>query len=422
MLIYFLYYILSPLFWLFLHTAKWFYPKISDHLRNQKQSVENAIIKIQTESNGREIVLFHGASAGEFEQIKPLLQRIDRSKYFCIQTFTSPTIYTKENDTPLADAVCYFPFDLPWSINHFYKIIRPDYMVITRHDLWPHMIRMTRAKQIKLFFINANIHEKSLWVKWWISPLSRYLFSFFTQITTGSDRLKSNLKSIMKDDNIRVIGDTRFDRIMDRKEQNKDSLNLIDSENNVIIFGSVDEIDLPIVRDSIQTQYPNGDLSLKDRNQKLIIVPHECNEITLLAFENAFSTINISSIRYSGYNIKQEFSCLIIDKVGILADFYAYADLAYIGAGFGRGVHSVIEPAVYGCAIAHGPHIHNLDEAVSMTDLGLSTMVKNANELSNCFLLLEQPDLLKSIQEKTKQFVTQHKSCSQSLLNIIFSI
>jgi len=209
---------------------------------------------------------------------------------------------------------------------------------------------------------------------------------------------------------------------MDRKEQNKDSLNLIDSENNVIIFGSVDEIDLPIVRDSIQIQYPNGDLSLKNRNHKLIIVPHECNEKTLLAFENAFSSINISSIRYSGTNIKQEFSCLIIDKVGILADLYAYADLAYIGAGFGRGVHSVIEPAVYGCAIAHGPHIHNLDEAVSMTDLGLSTMVKNANELSNCFLLLEQPDLLKSIQEKTKQFVTQHKSCSQTLLNIIFSI
>jgi 3-deoxy-D-manno-octulosonic-acid transferase len=112
---------------------------------------------------------------------------------------------------------------------------------------------------------------------------------------------------------------------------------------------------------------------------------------------------------------------MIVDKVGMLADLYAHADLAYVGAGFGRGVHSVIEPAVYSCAIAYGPNIHNLDEAVSMAKLGLSTIVNNANELANFYPLLDQPDLLKSIQEKTEQFVTQHKLCSQSLLNIIFS-
>ncbi|MBL7013019.1 MAG: hypothetical protein ISR83_01235 [Candidatus Marinimicrobia bacterium] len=421
MLIYIVYTILSPIFWLFLHLAKWFFPKISEHLQDQNQSVENALIRIQNESKGRTIVLFHGASAGEFEQIKPLLQRIDRSKYFCIQSFTSPTIYSKEKDNPLADAVCYFPFDLPWAVQGFYKMLKPDYMVITRHDLWPHMIRLSQMHGIKLFFINANIHENSLWVKPWIKPLSRYLFSFFHSITTSSLRLKSCIEAITSNEKVIVTGDTRFDRIIDRKELKKDSINLNDSENNVIIFGSLDEIDLPIVRDSIQVHYSNGDSSLLDYNHKLIIVPHECDEDTLAVFEKAFSSINISAIRYSNYDIKQNFSCIIVDKVGILADLYAYADLAYIGAGFGRGVHSVIEPAVYGCAIAHGPKIHNLDEAVSMTQLGLSTTVKSARELANFYRLLDQPDILKTIQEKTEQFITQHKSCSQSLLNILFS-
>jgi len=421
LLIYFIYTLLSPIFWLFLHIAKLFNPKIAEHLLDQKQSVENVLIKIQNESNGRSIILFHGASAGEFEQIKPLLQRIDHSKYFCIQSFTSPTIYSKEKDNPLADAVCYFPFDLPWSVNHFYKILKPQYMVITRHDLWPHMIRLTQSNNIKLFFINANIHENSLWVKPWVISLSQYLFSHFEYITTGSERLLSNLKSITKDEKILVIGDTRFDSIIDRKDQNKDSLKLSDSENNTILFGSLDDIDLQIVSDSIQIHYPNGNSSLLDKTHQLIIVPHEVNEETLMAFENTFSSINISSIRYSDYGSNQEFSCMIVDKVGMLADLYAHADLAYVGAGFGRGVHSVIEPAVYSCAIAYGPNIHNLDEAVSMAKLGLSTIVNNANELANFYPLLDQPDLLKSIQEKIEQFVTQHKLCSQSLLNIIFS-
>lgn len=419
MLIYGIYYLLAPFFWLFLQIARWFNPKIAEHLRTQNSSVQSAVQSIQQKADGRKIVLFHGASAGEFEQVKPLLSRIDRTKYFCIQSFMSPTIYSQEKNTSLVDAVCYFPFDLPWAVHRFYKNINPDIMVITRHDLWPHMIRFTKAHDIKLFFVNANIHEHSLWIKFWIKSLSRFLFSFFSTITTSSERLQFYLSKIVSKENIIITGDTRFDRIQDRKNNQKPILPTPYSSTQNIIFGSIDSHDIPIIFKAIQSTFPSGDDDLKINNIKLIIVPHETDSATIEVIRTKLQALQIHPVLFSNMNEQQPAECIIVDQVGLLADLYSIAELAYVGAGFGLGVHSVIEPAIHECAVAHGPTIHILDEAVSMVDLGLSTLVNNSDDLILFFNLLHQPDLLKSIQKKTHQFVLKHKSCSQSILNII---
>ncbi|MBT3300132.1 MAG: hypothetical protein HN657_06725 [Candidatus Marinimicrobia bacterium] len=421
MLVYLFYNLLSPVIWGFLHIIKCFNPKIRIHLRGQNQSIKNVLDALSDQRGNKTLLMMHAASAGEFEQLKPLLKRINRKQYFCIQTFTSPTIYEEEKYSKLFDAVCYFPFDLPWIVNAFYAKIKPDIFLITRHDIWPNMIRLAHAHHIKLFFINGNIHENSLWVKPLFLSLGRYLFSFFSIITTGSNRLKSQIESLTNSEKIHVIGDTRFDQIQDRKKEKPQLFSDEIYSTKNIIFGSMDEFDISFVKKSIHTHFPNGETSLQAVKQRLILVPHEVDEKTLQNIESQFNTINISMIRYSHLDDNIKSSCILIDRIGLLADLYAYADLAYIGAGFGRGVHSVIEPAVHACAIAYGPNFHILDEAVSLVQEDISTIVRTEEELSTFFSLLNQSDLLNTIQSKSIDFVSHFNHPSQIILDLLDS-
>ena len=161
------------------------------------------------------------------------------------------------------------------------------------------------------------------------------------------------------------------------------------------------------------------DDTLNEKKHRLIIVPHEVDETTLVQIENQCRKLHLHFVRYSEMENDLPHT-ILIDKVGILSDLYGYAELAYIGGGFGTGVHSVIEPAVYGCAVSFGPNIGILDEAVEMHEKGIGIMIKSGDDFHQFLKLLHKEEKLNQIQINTKQFVKEKSRSAQLIINELF--
>ncbi|NOZ07799.1 MAG: hypothetical protein GXO91_02840 [FCB group bacterium] len=421
MLFYIFYTFLSPVFAILLVVSALFNRKIRLHLWHQSATLARAAAVVRKNRNKKQVVIFHAASAGEFEQLKPILEALDRGKYLLVQTFFSPTIYQKASGSKLFDVCLYHPFDLPWSAARFFRLLKPDYYILTRHDIWPHHVHQAKKRGIKTVLINANLHLKSARLHPLLLSLNRWLFHHFDLITTGSQRLRENLSGLCSTEKVFVTGDTRFDQVIRRAEAQQDKLlseNFI-SKNNMI-FGSIITSDHPLIFGALSVFYPDGSKTLIEREQRLILVPHEVDESTLLVIEAKLKELKFTPRRYSKLMKTTDTHVLLVDETGILPDLYRYASLAYIGAGFGAGVHSVLEPAVYGTVVSFGPNIHILDEAISMFELGIGRMVYTAEDLADFMHLLTDKEKQKELSEQTRKFVLDNSGVTSHLINLIF--
>jgi 3-deoxy-D-manno-octulosonic-acid transferase len=421
MFLFILYIVLSPLLGVMILVSGIFNRKIRRHILGGVSSRHRAL-QIQKKTLGdKKIVLFHAASAGEFEQLKPILKKMDREKYFILQTFFSPTIFEKEKDTSLADAVCYHPFDLPWSASIFLSRFSPDYYIITRHDIWPMHVYLARLFGCKPILINANLYEDSARFLPLMKPFNRLVFNQFELILTGSERLEHTLKKLADRTIVKVTGDSRFDQVIQRIEQMKFPQipdRFADRRN--IIFGSVVSSDIPIIFDALKEVFSNGIDDLEKQNWRLIFVPHEIGFRDIQPIQYQLNQLGISTGKLSEPDDQFNGNALIIDRVGILADLYAFASIAYVGAGFSTGVHSVIEPAVHGCVVAYGPQIDILDEAQEMTQLHIGKLVNNAQELAAVFQLIETPEKMKKLGTQSREFVLNKGHASNRIISEIF--
>ena len=182
---YVLYFILSPLIFIILIIFSLFNKKVYEHLINQRKTFKEAIKK-----NLKDPIIIHAASAGEFEQIKPLLKDKKINKPI-IQTFFSPTIYNKEKESKLFDICCYHPFDFPWSAYIFFKKLAPKKYIINRHDIWPHHIIFAKLFNIEVIYINANLKSDSLRLKFPFKYFNKWLFKKINLIVAPSIEIKN---------------------------------------------------------------------------------------------------------------------------------------------------------------------------------------------------------------------------------------
>ena len=415
MLLYIFYIIISPILYFFISICRLFSSKIAHHLKHEKQSLKD-VKKHIAHINNKKVILLHAASAGEFEQIKPLLRKIDKDKYCIVQSFTSPTIYKKEKNNPLIDVSCYHPFDFVWKSYLFFKTINPSKYIITRHDVWPVHMLICKILQIPCYYINANIHKNSIWSKKLFKSFSKLVLSKFTDIYAPSERIKNLLTEILGDDLlVAKMGDTRFDQIIYRKSNNKKNLlpNFYNNSNNVI-FGSYDDYDEKIIVKSLERVFPNGDEDLKKKNIGIILVPHEINQnkINMLIRQLKNQSIECNTLSNSA-DFKS--NVIIIDTVGILADLYKYTKLAYVGSGFTTGVHSVIEPAVYGCTIGHGPNFELLDEAKEMQKNNISYILKSTTDMVDFINYIDNKNKLFN-RNKVIDFISQSSGTTDKII------
>ena len=413
MFLYYIYILFTPFFY-FIYIASIFNSKVRSNLFLYKQTLNDVYKKLN--KNSKTVILFHAASAGEFEQLKPILMRIDRKKFFIVQSFTSSTIYNSNAYQKYVDVACYQPFDFLFGTsNFFFKTIQPHYYIVTRHDIWPKHIFIANKLGIKIFYINANLHKNSIWLQPYMKNLSKLIFNKISLITVPSKKIKNNITYLADKSKIQILIDTRFQQIYDRFLINKDKdflSNKILATNN-IIFGSIDRSDENIIFDALRRRYPNGMIDLEKNNENLIIVPHEVNDNVIKRLTSKLEKQNFKYNLYTDKSLSN--NVVIINHVGILADLYKYAKLAYVGGGFNRGVHSVIEPAMYNCIISFGPNIEMLDEAQQLYENKIGYLIKNTDSMLHFF------DKLNKYNEhvSSKKFILQHKNSIQTLLNYI---
>ena len=410
MILYIIYLILSPILWILIKILSVFHHKIK--LRSLESFYLFREVKQKIINNEKDVILFHAASNGELEQLKPIFREIDRSQYFLLLTISSPSLKDTISED-MIDAYCYQAFDLPWNVYNFFSQIKPKKYIITRHDIWPNHIIISKILSIKLYLINANLPKASIRNYPIFISLYKYLFSKFDLIYTMSKEMKSRLSTLINDSNkIKIYGDTRIDEIVYRKEESKDRL-LPDSFNdsNNIIFGSIENKDVNIIFNAI---------SNIDKNIKYIFVPHEIDEKLILNIELKLKELNIESCRYSNMDkMKNNINAIIIDRVGILAELYKYSKIAYIGCGFSKGVHNVIEPAIYGNLICFGPNYYILQEAEEMVESNLAFPVKSSKELLHILNYISDENYLNNISLSLKKYINIKKTSAMRIIDDI---
>jgi len=414
-LFYFFYNLLLVLALPFILVGSYFNEKLGSSLSGQKDiktalEIFNNKIKHKT----KPVIWLHAASAGEFEQIKPFLSRLKLMDVYLFQTFSSPTIFYKVSHSDMFDGACFLPWDLYPRVNRFISKLKPQLFINTRHDIWPNLQLALHKNGIRNILVNANLYPDSQRLKPWAKAVNRVVFDTIDHIYTGSQDLKSLLE-LLYSGPIDIVGDSRFDQVLERSLLNNDNLIPLDikADRKVIIYGSVVTSDLKLVSSAIAR-------SLSESDMLHVIVPHEVTERDLVPWESELYRHQVKSIRHSELEYYKHEPVLIWNNVGQLADLYKQADLAYIGAGFSTGVHSVTEAAIYHIPAAHGPNYCILAEAVELVNHQLSTVVQTDEELAN-FLMLE-PATARRLSEKIALFVKDHLGATEKVIKKEFSL
>ena len=370
-----------PLFWFVLLFLSFINKKISKGAKGRKNLFKK--LKEQVIPLGKsKKIWFHSASMGEFEQAKPIISII-KEKYPEIKivvSFFSPSGYENSLKYELANLITYLPFDSFFNVSKFLDIIKPNLAVFMRYDIWPNFIWQLKRKEIPCVLVDATMSKNSSRKIPLIKNFHHYLFSCFSEILTVSKQDSINFQNFnLTNINIQVVGDTRYDQVYNRSINAKNK-NLISQKitehKKIVVVGSCWKKDEEIL-------FPAFVRLLEHYNNLLVILaPHEPTEKNLEEIELELKN-KISSIRFSNIDNYKNENIIIIDCVGLLVTLYSYGQVAYVGGGFGDGIHNILEPAIYGIPIMFGPKNKNAQEASELKRLGCGFEIMNENDIYN---------------------------------------
>jgi 3-deoxy-D-manno-octulosonic-acid transferase len=359
-------------------------------------------------------IWFHFASLGEFEQGRPVLEAI-KAQYPAHQiiiTFFSPSGYEIRKNTPLADAVYYLPLDTAQNAKQFINTIKPAAVIFTKYEYWYHYFNELHKQQIPLYVISAIFRPKQIFFKWYGS-LHRNMLTkvirFFVQ-----DEASQKLLSTIEISNVQVSGDTRFDRVYANAQQPNNLPIIRDFKNNQPIFiaGSTWPADEELLVQLID-KYPDW---------KFIFAPHEIPEdkvsklMSLLPAGKAirFSQIPVLTTPLLTYQV------LVINNIGMLSSLYQYGEIAYIGGGFGLGIHNTLEAAAFGLPVIFGPNYSRFKEARDLVDLQAGFSIANEQQLQETAdKLILNSEYRQQTSIVAKQFVNENKGATEIIMSNI---
>jgi 3-deoxy-D-manno-octulosonic-acid transferase len=312
-------------------------------------------------------IWFHASSLGEFEQGRPIMEsiRAEHPEYSIILTFYSPSGYEVRKNYATADIVCYLPFDTLGHVRRFIKTVKPKMAFFIKYEFWPNYLHELKKNNIPTYLISGIFRKNQLFFKSY-GFIYRSMLKCFTHFFVQEESSVDLLKSLGYTENVSISGDTRFDRVLEIMEGSK-SLDIIKSfydeksrsNSKILIAGSSWPKDEVLI-----IPYFNENPKLK-----LIIAPHEIHEEHIKSIE---AQLKRPFLRYANATIEEAANCdcLIIDCFGLLSSIYRYGDIAYIGGGFGTGIHNTLEAAVYGIPVIFGPNHSKFNEAKSLIACG----------------------------------------------------
>lgn len=330
-------------------------------------------------------VWVHAASMGEFEQAKPIVERLKelRPDIQIVVSFFSPSGYEHQKNYAYADAVVYLPIDSPANARRFLSLIAPSAAVFVRYDLWHNHLAELQRRAVPTLLICATVNPDSALLSSALLPFTRRNYSFFTSIYTAgeSETERFRLYALSEDARLVTAVDTRFDRIASQVESAlaRPVLphSVFGANNIVLVAGSTWEHDEDILLQARAQLSPH----MRD-HLRFIFVPHQPTEqavARLMALlPGARRLSDIEQCLQTGQ--QPEFEHIVVDSVGKLLRLYGHAHCAYVGGGFGAGVHSVTEPAGYGIPLACGPGISRARDALALRDLGALSVIAQTDD------------------------------------------
>ncbi len=372
--------------------------------------------KLQAEiRHDKPIVWVHCASLGEFEQGRPIIEAIHKQYpgYQILLTFFSPSGYEIRKNYDLADYICYLPADTKKNAEKLIELVRPEIVFFVKYEFWFHYINELKKRNIPLYLVSAIFRENqlffknSLWGKWY----RKMLFSF-EQFFVQDDQSVRLLHQLgIK--NVTKAGDTRFDRVAEIARNGKDIplVEKLKGDRLLVVAGSTWKPD-----EELLVQYIHS-----HPETKFVIAPHETKKGNI---ERLISLLKTPVICYTEANEETVMNkqVLIVDTIGILSSIYKYADLSYIGGGFGVGIHNTLEAAIFGMPIVFGPNYLKFNEATNMVKLGIAFPVADSPSLNSIFdQLLSDNGKRNWIANECTNFTKQNLGATQIILNKVFN-
>jgi 3-deoxy-D-manno-octulosonic-acid transferase len=361
-------------------------------------------------------IWFHAASLGEYEQGLPVIEEI-KEKYpdhKIVVTFFSPSGYEVRKNNTIADVTIYLPLDTPKNAKQFLKLVHPDLVFFIKYEFWINYLDQLKKQNIPTYLISGIFREKQLFFKWY-GGFYRKALDTFTHFFVQNENSKKLITQLGKT-NVTVSGDTRFDRVVAilEKDNTLDFIAEFKNDSLTIVIGSSWPKD-----ETLLIEYINS----CTLDVKFIIAPHN---IKTEQIENLKNSITKKTILFSEKENKDlsQFNVFIIDTIGILTKIYSYADIAYVGGGFGNpGVHNILEPATFGVPIIIGSNYSHFEEATSLVHLGGCISITNQKELEQALsFLIQNNEARHNKGQICNAFVQKNKGATNSIMTKIISL
>ena len=390
-----------------------FSKKISLFVSGRKNLLETIASEVKGDGP---IIWFHAPSVGEFEQARPIIERYrergGRSKI--LLTFFSPSGYELRKNYQHADWVFYLPMDSPKNAESFLDAVNPQMAIFVKYDYWYFYLTQLKKREIPTYIVSAIFREEQPFFKSWGDLWRKMLGCFTTIYVQNQDSASLLLWQGVR--NVVVAGDTRFDRVSDIVKGASVSNGIVESfvkGKRVMVAGSTWSEDEMRISSAVR----GVDL-------KIILAPHEVYQDHLSQIEDIFSEYKV--VRYTRNPSEEELrdaDILVIDCIGLLSSLYGYGEFAYIGGGFGAGIHNILEAATYGKGVIFGPKYYKFQEAKDLIALGGAISYTSASELSSTLEeWLKSPQKLEEVSKISKKYVGEHQGASDIFVKDVFSL
>jgi 3-deoxy-D-manno-octulosonic-acid transferase len=393
-----------------------FSPKIKLFVDGRKSVFETLSNKINASDK---TIWFHAASLGEYEQGLPVIEKIKIKfpSHKIVLTFFSPSGFEVRKNNQVADVTVYLPLDSKSNAKKFLEIVHPEMVFFIKYEYWPNYLNELKKFQIKAYLISGIFRKNQAFFKWYGGFYKNALNSF-DYFFVQNESSKILLQSIGFK-NVKVSGDTRFDRVVSILERDnsidfiedfkRDSSNIGMTKTTIVIGSSWTKDESLIINYINQSQ-----------NVKFIIAPHNIKEEQIQKLKNSIAKKVVLFSEKENKNLSN-FEVFIIDIIGILTKIYSYADIAYVGGGFGKpGVHNILEPATFGVPIVIGPNFSHFAEATALVHQKGCVSISNQKELNEAFdNLISNEDVRQEKGHICSTFIDMNKGATNTIISYI---
>jgi len=391
--------------------ASLFSKKVKKMWKGEREAVKLVRSRLDPQA---EYIWFHAASLGEFEQGRPIMEALRRQhpEYKILLTFFSPSGYEVRKDYDGADIICYLPLDTPLNARRFLRTIRPVMAFFIKYEFWYNYLHILRHRNVPVYSVSSIFRPDQVFFKWYGREYAHVL-KCFTHFYVQNETSRQLLASIGID-SVSIIGDTRFDRVLQIKENAK-QLPIIEAfanGHNTFVAGSSWQPDEQIF-------IPYFD---RHRDWKMVIAPHVIGEDHLAQIEARLQGRKVVRYTQATPQTAADADVIIIDCFGLLSSIYRYGQIAYVGGGFGVGIHNVLEAAVWGMPVIFGPNNSRFIEAQGLkAALGGFDISNAANFDTLATKLINSKTYLEETSKNAANYVGENAGATQKLLSDIFA-